>query len=68
MFHARWRNNFDFHSSEENHGSIQLDWAFPIYKGLKGYVQYFSGYGESLVDYNVTSETIGIGIIMANWM
>lgn len=68
VFHARWRNNFDFHSSEENHGSIQLDWAFPLYKGLNGYVQYFSGYGESLVDYNVTSETIGIGIIMANWM
>ncbi len=68
LLNAKWRNNFDFRSEEDNHGSIQLDIAFPLYHGLKGYVQYFSGYGESLVDYNVTSETIGLGIIMANWM
>jgi phospholipase A1 len=55
-------------SLEENHGSIQLDLAFPLYKGLKGYVQYFSGHGESLVDYNVTSDTFSLGIIKANWM
>lgn len=39
--------------------SIQFDLAFPWVPGL--HVQYFNGYGESLIDYNQRHQTLGIG-------
>ncbi len=44
--------------------SLQLDWAFriPGLKGLDLHVQYFTGYGESMIDYNQRHDTLGIGI------
>jgi phospholipase A1 len=44
-------------------GAVQLTWMSPEVLGtLRGYVQLFSGYGESLIDYNWKQNTIGIGI------
>ena len=58
------RNNF----RTENYGAVQLDWSFPLHRKFDGYIQYFSGYGESLIDYNHSTSRIGIGIIIANWL
>lgn len=43
--------------------SVQLDWTFPIFglNDVYGYIQVFSGYGESLVDYNEKVNKIGFG-------
>lgn len=46
------------------HGAIQAGVAFPLAVNLKGYAQLFSGYGQSLIDYNYSQKSLGIGILM----
>ncbi len=46
-------------------GAIQAGWAFPLASHLKGYVQLFSGYGQSLIDYNYHQNTIGFGFLVS---
>lgn len=60
LFKLMVRNNFDF---DENKGAAQVDWTFPLgNKGLFAYIQFFSGYGESLIDYNQRTQKLGAGI------
>ena len=48
-------------------GAVQFELAFPISGALKGYLQVFSGYGESLVDYNSAQNTVGLGVLLVPW-
>ena len=53
------RRNFS-----KKHGSMQASWAFPLKANLKGYLQLFSGYGQSLIDYNYSQKSIGAGFMV----
>ncbi len=61
LFSILIRNNLKF--DKNNHGAVQFDWTFPVpwIKDTFGYLQLFSGYGESLIDYNKRNDKIGLG-------
>jgi phospholipase A1 len=64
---AMMRNQLE---SGFDRGAVELSWSFPVfnYPYLKGYVQYFYGYGESLIDYNHKVNRLGIGISITDWL
>jgi phospholipase A1 len=46
-------------------GFAQLDWATPVLNSLgalKFHVQFTSGYGETLIEYNHNQTTLGVGV------
>ncbi len=47
-------------------GALELGMSFPLWGRLKGYVQYFEGYGESLIDYDHRVQRIGIGFLLTD--
>ncbi len=61
------RNNLE---SGFKRGATELSWSFSIgkRKDMRGYIQLFSGYGESLIDYNQSVNRIGFGISLSDWL
>lgn len=45
-------------------GALQLGWEIPVTSHLRGYLQLFSGYGYTLIDYNHFQRVIGAGFMV----
>jgi len=50
------------------YGSGQLGWSYPVSKHVRFYTQLFSGYGESMIDYNHRQTRIGVGFMLNDMM
>ena len=57
-----WRTNLQ----NFNRGALQFDWTHPVFSsqpsGLRWYAQLFTGYGETLLDYNHRQTSLGLGL------
>jgi phospholipase A1 len=50
-------------------GALELDWSFPLFSTkLRFMAQIFSGYGQSLIEYNHYTNSAGIGLSLSNWI
>ncbi|MGL5393003.1 MAG: phospholipase A [Shewanella sp.] len=53
--HYNWNSGF---------GGVELGWSYPITSYIRLYAQLFSGYGESIIDYNFKQTRVGIGVML----
>lgn len=59
------RNNL---RAEANRSGYELGWSLPFSKRMKGLLQLYNGYGESLLDYDVRTRRVGLGILVEDWL
>ena len=43
---------------------LRPGWAFPLAGPVKGYINAFAGYGQSMIDYNYFQRSVGAGVIV----
>ncbi len=48
-------------------GATSVNWSFPIHGPIHGFVQYFQGYGQSLIEYDHYTNALGVGITLNNY-
>ena len=59
---------------EQAHGSVRLEWMLPIgdehgsrNSAMRLHTQLFSGYGDSLLDYNRRRTVLSVGLSLVDW-
>lgn len=55
------------HNFSTDRGAGRFTWSFPVSSGVRGYMELFNGYGESLIDYNHRASYFGLGVTLLNW-
>lgn len=57
MFRYNWATGY---------GAVEGGVSFPLWGRLRGFAQYFHGYGESLIDYDENIQRFGLGVILTD--
>lgn len=61
----RFGNNLQ---TNRNKGWIELEWNFPFTQRLRGFVQYYEGYGHSLIEYDQYQRRLGFGVKISDYL
>ena len=73
LVHVRGDHEFSLmarHSlktGNDSRGALRFTWAFPLGGNLRGHLQVFDGYGESLIDYDHRATHVGLGVSLLEW-
>lgn len=59
------RNNLE---SKFQRGAEQLTFSFPLQHHFRGFVFIFSGYGQSLIEYDNYTNAFGLGVTLNDWI
>jgi phospholipase A1 len=46
------------------YGGAEIGLSYPMTKHVRLYTQVYSGYGESLIDYNFNQTRVGVGVML----
>lgn len=52
----------------KHHFGGRLDYSFPLAGKIRGHVQYYDGYGESLIDHNHDVQRLGLGFSLNTFL
>lgn len=67
-FHKQTISLLSYNLENISRASTKLTWSFPLVRQFRGYIQAFSGYGQSLIEYNHHENTISVGIALNDWL
>ncbi|MFP1767501.1 phospholipase A [Lonsdalea quercina] len=59
IFSAEGRYNWN-----SGYGGGEVSWSYPLTEHVRLYTKVFSGYGESLIDYNHRQTRVGVGVTL----
>lgn len=59
------RNNLH---TTDNNGSARIDYSFPLNERFKGFFQVFTGYGDSLIQYDDYVTRVSVGILLTDML
>lgn len=62
VINAIGRYNFDTQK-----GGVEVNYSHPLTDSVNGFMQIFHGYGESIVDYNDETTSVGVGVTLSDW-
>lgn len=58
------KNSLDF---DKNRGSMELNYFYSVKSDIRLHFQVFTGYGETLIDFNHKQTTLGLGVSFIDW-
>ena len=61
----RFGNNL---REKNNRGWGELEFNFPVTPRVRGFIQYYEGYGHSLIEYNQYQRRIGVGFKISDYL
>lgn len=65
-YHAVEFSGVARYNFQTGYGGFEAGMSFPMWGRIRGYVQYYQGYGESLIDYDYNNKRIGIGVLLTD--